>query len=288
VSRPDFPPSTHWAALKIRGEVIAEAWFQPGGDPNALIIRIPRDSFALPGIGHRLTAQSLLRGVGVAPEDVESWHLEGQPGPASPAQLGQPLSPPPQDATHASISFTLRPPSLACSDKNKGLQERWEALEARWNAILAIEASIDMLRIALESLRGEMEAAVSRQLSAEEKVNALGSDVAQWTKAKARLHSALPKARDFIHRSTWAAGTPERKRAEEVVSAYLKPRAPFDAIEEFAELLDSLLKDRQVLSSLGVSVQQECKAIKSAVDSALRSLQMNAAAKATRMRGKKR
>ncbi len=287
------PASTQWAALKLRGEVIAEVWFKPEGEPFALALRIPRESFDIPGVGHRLTAEGLLKAVGVAAADVESWCHGGSADPGV-SDLGRPLAPPPAGFTHLTLAVSLRatppavPPEVAPvpEAEDDALKAKWQALEARWNAILAVEASVDMLRMSMESLRAEMEAAASRTLSTEEKLHALGSDVAAWTKAKARLHTALPKARDFIGRATWAAGTPERKQLEEVVNAYLKTRAPYDGMARFAEQLEMLLKDRQVLSSLGVSVQQECKGIAAAVQGALRTLQGNAAAKATKQRGR--
>jgi hypothetical protein len=44
------PPSKQWAALKFRGEPLAEVWFKPQGEPSALTFRIPQESFHLPGM----------------------------------------------------------------------------------------------------------------------------------------------------------------------------------------------------------------------------------------------
>src|SRR5213080_4566977 len=113
----------------------------------------------------------------------------------------------------------------------------------------------------METLRAEMEAAASRALTPDEKVHALNADVAQWNKAKSRVHFALPKAREFIHRSTWAAGTPDRKMLEEGFKNHIRPRVPFPQVDQVVGQLENLLKDRQVLSSHGASVYQECKSI---------------------------
>ena len=67
------PPSTEWAALKYRGEELAEVWLKPEGEPFGLTFRIPQKSFQLPGVGRRLTTESLLKAVGIAAEDVASW-----------------------------------------------------------------------------------------------------------------------------------------------------------------------------------------------------------------------
>ena len=142
------PPSNQWAALKHRGEPLAEVWFKPEGEPFALAFRVPRRSFQIPGIGQRLTMESLLTAVGIATAEVESWRHDG----ASPSgtggpdpELGRPLPPPPEGATHLTIYVSLKPPPQAAAPDEGREPEapsvRWQDLEARWNAILGLEAS---------------------------------------------------------------------------------------------------------------------------------------------------
>jgi hypothetical protein len=286
------PPSKQWAALKCRGEPIAEVWFKPEGEPFGLTFRIPAKSFQAPGIGQRLTTENLLKSVGIAPEEVESWRHDG-PSPAGTdgpdSDLGHPL-PPPEDATHLSLYVRLKPPPGPVAPGQGGEAEvpeaKWQELEARWKAILGLEASMDALRATMETLRMEMEAASKKSLTTVEKVNALNADVVQWNKAKSRILFALPKAREFIHRSIWAAGTPERKKAEELYKNHIQPRVPIPQMGQLMEHLDCVFKDRQVLSAHGQSVYQECKSISGEVQSTLMTLQRNAAANATKNRGK--
>src|SRR5207237_1628566 len=106
-------------------------------------------------------------------------------------------------------------------------EAKWQDLEARWKGILGLEASIDALRISMEALWAEMDASFRKTLTAEDKQHALNADVAQWNKAKNRIHFALPKAREYIHRSTWATATAQRKRLEEVCKNHIQPRVPF-------------------------------------------------------------
>jgi hypothetical protein len=282
------PLSKQWAALKSRGVTFAEVWFKPEGEPFALTFRIPRSSFQLPGLGPRLTIENLVKAVGLATVEVESWRHEG----ASPsgmnepdAELERPLPPPLQAAGHLTIHVRLKPPPPeAVAPKESGEPEipeaKWQDLEARWNAILGVEASVDMLRIGMEGLRSEMEASSKQTLTAEEKVHALNRDMAQWNKAKSRVHHALPKVKEFIHRATWAMGTPERKRLEELFKNEIRPHIPVAQMNQLHEQLENLLKDRQVLSAHGVAVSQECKSISAEIQGALRTLQSNAAANA--------
>jgi hypothetical protein len=276
--------------LKFRGEPFAEVWFKPDGEPSALTFRIPRESFDLPDLRPRLTPVNLLKAVGLAAEQVESWRHEGAAGPGGDrpgADLGHPL-PPPQGAPHLTLTARLKPPQAAASDesgKPEIPEARWQELEARWNAILAVEASLDTLRLSMETLRAEMEGSSRRALTSEEKLHALNADVAQWNKAKSRALHALPKLREFIHRATWVTGSPERKKLEELLKTHVRPRVPFPEMDRLMEQLDNLLKDRQVLSGHGMSVYQDCKSVSADVQGALRTVQTSAAANATKKRG---
>jgi uncharacterized protein YoxC len=166
--------------------------------------------------------------------------------------------------------------------------DKWQALEALWKAILGLEASIESLRLSMDGLRAELEAAFKKSLTVEDKVHALQADVAQWTKAKSRVHYALPKVREFIHRATWAAGVPERKRLEEVVRTHIEPRVPFPEVDQVREQLEHLQKDRQVLFGQGNTVSQECRAISAEIQRALSTLQRNAADRARKERSARR
>jgi uncharacterized protein YoxC len=166
--------------------------------------------------------------------------------------------------------------------------EKWQSLEARWKSILGVEASIETMRLSMEGLRAQMEAAFKQSLNVEDKLHALQFDVAQWNKAKSRIHYALPKVREFIHRATWALGTPERKKLEAIVKNHIEPQIPFPELDQVPEQLDFLQKDRQVLATHGASIAQECRAICAEIQRTLSTLQRNAAARARADRDVKR
>jgi hypothetical protein len=281
------PPSKQWATLKYRGEKIAEVWFKPEGEPFALAFRVPQKSFENPALGQQLTTENLLKAVAIAPEDVESWRCgdvchSGMNG-ANP-ELRSTLPQPPQDATQVDIYIRLRPPPQAAGGDENAEQEaaaiKWQDFEARYRAILTLETSIDALRTSMESVRGEMERSSKAMLTTEQKTHALRADVAQWEKAKHRVHYALPKVKEFIHRATWAMGSPERKQLEELYKNHIQPQIPVPEMHKVLEQLENMQKDRQVLSAHGVTVNQECRSIAAEVQGALRTLQSNAAAKA--------
>jgi hypothetical protein len=162
--------------------------------------------------------------------------------------------------------------------------QKLQNLEARWNAILGLEAAIDMFRQRVEGARAELEAASTRALTTEEKLHALQADVAQLNKAKSRAHYALPKARDFIHRATWALGTPERKELGELFKDGIRPDLPLPQLDKLPDLLEQMLKNRQGLSAQGGTVCQECVGVTAEIQRALTTLQSNAAANAQRKR----
>ncbi len=287
-------PSKQWAALTFGRERIAEVWFKPEGEPLALVFRIPRGSFQTPGVGQRLTTENLLKAVAVATDEVESWR-HGGASPSAPAGsdpgLTDPLPRPPHDVTHLEIHVRLKPPPPAVAPAvSRGPEVAppgWHDLEARWKAVLGQEAAVDALRQSTEGLRAELESSLRRVLTLDEKVHALAADVAQWSRAKGRAQFALPKANEFIHRATWAAGTPERKRLGEIFKDPVKTQASLPPADEVLLELDSLRKALQILSAQGVTVYQECRTISADVQGALRRLQSNAAARASKTRGAK-
>jgi hypothetical protein len=166
--------------------------------------------------------------------------------------------------------------------------EQWQALEARWKSILGQEAGVESLRATLDGIRAQMEAAFKHPLNVEEKVHALQYDVAQWNKAKNRIHYALPKVREFIHRATWSLGIPERKKLEAIIKDYIEPQVPFPELNQVPDLMDFLQKDRQVLAAQGTSVATECRSILAEIQRALSTLQRNAVARARASRDAKR
>jgi hypothetical protein len=285
-------PSKQWAVLKLRGEKFAEVWFKPEGEPFALAFRIPHESFQIPDIGPRLTTENLLKAVGIAAEEVESWRYEGAGDSGmhgSNSELGRPLPPPSQDVPLLSLYVSLKPPQGTVDSNENGeleiSEQQWQYLEGRWNAIRGLEASIDTLRMSMQSLQGEMETCLSQPLPFQAKLHALSSDMVQWDKAKSRVRYSLPKVREFLHRSTWATAAAERKKVEELFENHIRTRIAIPQIDQVIVQFESLLKDRQVLSAQGVSVQQECKRNVADVQGALRTLQSNAAANAKKKGG---
>jgi len=285
------PPSRRWAALKCRGEPVAEVWFKPEGEPFALTFRIPQTRFQSPDVLPQLTAANLLKAVGIVAAEVDSWRHEGASPSgtnASPAELSHGLPPPAQGVPHLHLYVRLNPPAPATAfmeSAEPGIPEaRWQELETRWNTILGFEANVETIRIAMEALRAELEASAGKRLTGNDKIYAPNADVAQWTKAKSRVLFALPKLREFIHRATWAMATPERKKLGTLVKNHVQPRILFPQLDEIAEQMESVLKNRQVLAMQGASLHQECKTIAAEVQGALGTLQRNAAAKATKKR----
>jgi hypothetical protein len=259
-----------------RGEQFAEVWFKPEGDPLAITFRIPRGSFELPGMGRRLTLENLLKAVGVAPEEVESWR-----GASELPDLRHPLPRPPQGVPHLTLHVNLMPPRTGDSrESGPEIQEAtWQFLEERWKLILGVEASLDHLRMSVEGLRSEMEAATRKTLPLDVKAHAISGDVVQWEKAKNRIRFAVPKANEFIHRSVWATGAAERKKLGELFESHIEPRLPFPQVDQVLVQFDGLLKDRQTLYAQGLAVSQECKRLSAECQAALRTLEGNSAAR---------
>jgi hypothetical protein len=244
------------AILKLRGEAVAEAWYESEGGSVILMLHVLAKE--------PLAIADLLAAAGVPPEEVEAG--------TDLQQLAEP---------HATLHVRLKPPD---PPPDEVPPETWQTLETAWKTILGLEATIDSCRLGMESLRLEMEAAFKRPLAVEEKLHALQNDVQQWTKAKSRVHHAVPKAREFIHRATFALAQPERKSLEEIFKTQVEPRVPFAGVDEFRTRLEHLQKDRQVLLAQGNTVNQECRGVLGEVQRAAGTLQRNAADNARRKR----
>ncbi len=285
-------PSKQWAALKFRGQAIAEVWFKPEGEPNGLVFRIPASSFEVDGVAERLTIDILLKSVGIVSDKVDSWHYGSDTDSASGEEnleLGSPLPKPADDANYLEVCVRLKPPQQTSTAE--GNQEpafdaaKWRDFEARWKTILGLEAAVDVIRKDIESLRVQLELAWKQNLTAEEKVHALAADLALWNKAKNRAHFTLPKATDFIRRATWAEGDPERKRLGEIFKNPIDNQSSLPPANEADQELEAVRKERQVMTQMGTAVAQECKSVLMEVQGCLRRLQVNAAIRASKKKG---
>lgn len=285
------PPSKQWGILKFRGTPFAEVWFKPDENPTALVLRIPQESYRNLELSRLLTMRNLLRALTITPEAVTSWvsqNLEESISGSVGTDLDNPLPCPPVTIPHLLITIQMKEEVPGEERSNPASSEnslaRWQELQKRWNSIQMLEAKIDSLRQSVESGRIELDTQAKRNLTPEEKVHALSSDISQWTKAKSRAHHALPRARDFVQRATWAMVTPERKALDEILDEQKQPFLDGIQLEELALQVENLMKDRQTLAAQGVTVSQECKNMSNEIRTALTTLQNNAA---TRARQKK-
>lgn len=279
------PPSTQWASLSYQGEPFAEVWLKPEGEPHGLTIRLSQKSFNNPDIRRHLSIENLLKAVGLASEEVESWLLDDGSNSGLPdyvSELNCPLPPPPLQISHLYLHVRMIP-HVQSDNSIAGpvpaeIMAKWRKLEARWNTIIALEVNIDTLRLRMESLRAEVESASNKSMTSEEKMHAMNADVAQWTKAKSRAKFAVPKLKEFIHRATWALGSPERKKVEDLFKSHTPPPSIYLELDAIHIQLENLFKDRQILSAQGVTGYQEGKNSSADVQGTYRTLQSNARA----------
>ncbi|MBN9521496.1 hypothetical protein J0H58_23745 [bacterium] len=288
---PESVPSADWAPVEHLWDDVAEAWFRPEDGRPTFRFRVHRDRFGSLNAGPQLTLGTLLNAAFIPADEVESWYFGDHLRPAGDELAPDPghlLPPPPSGETHLTVHVRLKTPTQPDSrdegDEPEVTPEQWQALDALWKVILGLEAGIDAVRLGLDGLRAEMEAAFRRPLAAEEKLHALQADVAQWTRAKSRLHHALPKAREFVHRATWAAAAPERLQLGDLVRDHIEPRILPPRLDRVRERLEHLQKDRQVLAAQGTAVAHECRGILAEVQRALGTLQRNAADRARQKR----
>lgn len=276
-----------WVTLIHMGEEIAEAWTMPEGGGFTFVFLVPRNRLEIEN--PNLSVATLLDAAGLTMDAVESWRLgdDSRSG-AGGEGLEEPLPPPPPDDDQLTVYVQLKRPEQSEAVDEGAIEEvaleQWQLLDGIWSAIVSLESSIDASRLGMDGLRAEMDSAFKRPLAVEEKLNALQADVAQWTKAKSRVHHALPKVREFVHRATWAQTVAERKLLGEFVENHLRPRVPFAGVDKVRERLEHLQKERQVLLATGNAVYQECRGILGEIQRATATLQRNAAERARQKR----
>lgn len=318
----DQPPSTQWAALKYREELVAWVWFKPDGEPLTVRFCIPQESFRVPYMSQRLTLETLVKSVAIAPEEIDSWRwgelLETGRNGSNP-ELKRTLSPPPEEDSHLYVDVRLTPGSDATAAFSAGEtgegesagaptdavaplsaagsgphaaqgslppvpEATWQKLELHWKAILTIEANIETVRRSTASLVNELESLSQTTLSIEERTDAVRMDITRWEQAKKRIPFSLPKLNDFIHRSVWAFTAPERKHLEALYKEHIEPQIPFPHLANVLNEQEALQKARQVLLALGHAAYQEGKAISTEAQAALQTLRNNAVANGRKRR----
>lgn len=270
--------------LSHGGEDVADARLDPDGESFRLTFRVPRERLDGDEGMNPVTIADLLTAAGVSEDEVESWEFDQH----SPREGEPPQPVEPQDEPLATIGVKLKSAGRTASAAPDVLPdvppETWQALEAVWKTVLGLEAGIDSLRVGMDGLRAEMEGAFRKQMGIEEKLHAMQADVILWNKAKSRVHYAVPKVREFVHRATWAAAAAERKRLGELFKSHIEPRIPFPGIETVRERMEHLQKDRQILLAQGNAVGQEGRALLAEIQRAFGTLQRNAADRARQKR----
>ena len=71
-------PSSEWVPLEHLGEVIAEAWFKPAGEPLALVFRVPESRFQVADLSQLWTVEDLLTAAAILNAGVQSWQLRDE------------------------------------------------------------------------------------------------------------------------------------------------------------------------------------------------------------------
>src|SRR5438552_2908152 len=104
------------AALKHKGEFIAEAWFEAEGESPTLVFRVPRERLQIADLSRRLTIEILLEAAAVSKDEVKSWRLadvsHSDKGGNDP-ELSDLLPAPPPEATHLRALVHRKPPAQA-------------------------------------------------------------------------------------------------------------------------------------------------------------------------------
>jgi len=154
--------------------------------------------------------ENLLKAVAIVPEEIEFWR-HGDVSNSGNTHIGSTPAAAPANVAHW---------RLACASSR-----RWKPLPARKAGNWRFRGQVAGTRSPLEGHLGfgsgiETCASVwkaslwkwktyGEAIDDRRKAYAPRADVAQWTKAKNRVHNAVPKLKEVIHRSTWRWDRPK-------------------------------------------------------------------------------
>lgn len=254
------PPSQAWEQISVPAPTprMIWVWFKPAHIPSGIILRIPDELWPQIVSGSPLTLRAMLAAAGVDPALVLAWQQYGQqfPGlngtnplfdqalalpmagidPSIVVFVGVPavLFPPaqsPQVATTVPLVTSPAPPN----DQT----ELFEHIDAIWNTVLEIEKDQERLRKRLVDMSSRLKG-LNRDLSPDERLYSSREDKQDWQDARRWLRDSENKLRACIKEydigDQSAAG--QRRWFESIHTQFVKPRIPFEGMEQAATNFD--------------------------------------------------
>ncbi|MCA9029704.1 MAG: hypothetical protein KDA66_02785 [Planctomycetaceae bacterium] len=244
---PQRPPSTTWEQVALTGtNALIWAWFKPMQGPTDVYVQIPPET--LQHAGPALTLRNVMFSIGVTPEQIQSWAINGVPvlnSPQAVPYLDQPIPATTSPviirtlfAAQAPVPVPQMPVATPASEPSKydGDSERiYQHIDSDWQTVLQIETNMGQLRKQLNALGGRLKS-LNRDLNTNEAMAADSQEKREWQDIRRWLRDASAgvsrSIREFDVGDFSAAGG--RSRFEELHRNYIQPRKPLPNLTQVA------------------------------------------------------
>jgi hypothetical protein len=268
------PPSTAWEQVplpELPGAAVW-VWFRPPTAPAGLVFQVPLPTWQ--AFGGRLTVRRLVTAVGLFPQMIQAWTIQGTTVPAMMGTnplLDHPLPPPIPgvDSTIIVHLASVSPPAAAPpvmpmqpaavptpgAVADRGSESVYAAIDSDWNAIRLIEAQLMGVRKQLNGLAGKLQS-LNRDLNTEERMAADNQDTREWQDVRRWLRDSAAQVsralRNYDIGVTSAAGN--RNRFDDLYEKVIAPRRPVEGLAAIQLQFESHRKTVQ-------SVQTEMQSV---------------------------
>jgi hypothetical protein len=254
------PPSSGWEPVPFADEpnVCVWVWFKPPSAPNAVVVRIPDETFRDAARRQPLTMRRVLAAVGVDPRWVAVWSLYGVPYDAQ--QGANPVLdfviPEPSVGVDPTISIFVGPPPVAAAQPavepsaphSAALADVFAHMEVEWNSSVQLEGQLDAAAKQLNATLLRINS-LNRDLSSEEARSADQLDKHEWQEARRMLRDVAARLARLLkdHHLGVTSFAGKRDSYVAIYQQYVAPRRPFSGIEQMEREFESYRKSMQTL-----------------------------------------
>jgi hypothetical protein len=268
------PPSAAWEPVplpELPGATVW-VWFRPPTAPNGLAFQVPLPTWQ--AFGGRLTVRRLAAAVGLNPQWIHAWTIQGTTVPAmlgTNPLLDHPLPLPipgvdPSIVVHLIAIVPTVPvaplmpiqPSVVPAQgapAERGSESVYAAIDSDWNAIRLMEAQLMGVRKQLNGLAGKLQS-LNRDLNTEERMAADSQDTREWQDVRRWLRDSAAQVsralRNYDIGVTSSAGN--RNRFDDLYDQFIAPRRPVEGLAAIQMQFESHRKTVQ-------SVQTEMQSV---------------------------
>lgn len=246
----DRPPSTAWEFWPPSPAAPQGVWLwcRPPQAPQALMLRVPDQSFADAAIASRLTLRKLLGALGIDPQTLSAWSMGGttyESRLGTNPLLDAPLPAPRPGIDPSIVLFLQAAPPAAGAENPLSTIDR---IAADWSASLQLEHQLELARKQLCDVQHRLHA-LNRDLTPEERLHADRMDQNEWQDARRWLRDVDARLARLIkeHDIGMASAAGRRNWFEAVHRQVVAPRRPCEGLDAIRREFEQYRKTVQTM-----------------------------------------